>query len=165
MNTFVLCSAVTILYFWDHLEADGDPVTEASLHGRTFAIDLSIWIVEARTAVALGRQHANPHLFLVVTRAVFLMKRGARVVAVLEGARSPLKQRVRRRVRCSASDFERWTDDCGAVLRALGVPCLRAPAGTEAEVRVTCRENARHPRSVSLLATCRRVGEDNTCAV
>ena len=57
MNTFVLCSAVTILYFWDHLEADGDPVTEASLHGRTFAIDLSIWIVEARTAVALGRQH------------------------------------------------------------------------------------------------------------
>ena len=85
---------MTVAYLWDSIEAGGEPLTDDALRGRTLAVDLSIWIVEARSSTALTRQHANPHLYLVVTRAVFLMKHGARIVAVLEGARSPLKASV-----------------------------------------------------------------------
>ena len=122
---------MTVAYLWDSIEAGGEPLTDDALRGRTLAVDLSIWIVEARSSTALARQHANPHLFLALSRALFLMRRGVELVFVLEGERSPLK-RVHARVRCTASQFEQWTSECRQVLEALGLPCVRADAEAEA---------------------------------
>ena len=122
---------MTVSYFWDSIEAGGEPLADGALRGRTLAVDLSIWIVEARSSTALARQHANPHLFLALSRALFLMRRGVALVFVLEGARSPLK-RVHARMRCTASQFEQWTSECRQVLEALGLPCVRADAEAEA---------------------------------
>jgi len=120
---------------WPAIELEASPVSSADLENRVLAVDLSIWVVEASSSPRLAAEHAHPHLYLVYSRATFLLRLGARLVVVVEGARDPRK-------RVAGSDAERSRAGvealrtrgtaCVRVLRALGVPCVTAPGEAEA---------------------------------
>lgn len=120
---------------WPAIELEASPVSSADLENRVLAVDLSIWVVEASSSPRLAAEHAHPHLYLVYSRATFLLRLGARLVVVVEGARDPRK-------RVAGSDAERSRAGvealrtrgaaCVRVLRALGVPCVTAAGEAEA---------------------------------
>ncbi|KAJ1446821.1 PIN domain-like protein [Pelagophyceae sp. CCMP2097] len=120
--------------FWSVVEA-GECVGADDVRGLKLAVDLSIWLVEAASSAALAEAHAKPHLFLVFSRAVFLLKRGCRLVCVLDGERDPRK-RWRDGRGNGASGSRRRLDDAGReaalLLHGLGVPTFVASGEAEA---------------------------------
>ena len=99
------------------------------------AVDLSIWICEGIASTALSTFHSDPALHLVYTRTIKLLRLGLGLVFVAEGLRrsSPEggggdKVVVRR----SGSQFLDACRRCEIMLKALGVPVVRADAEAEA---------------------------------
>lgn len=121
--------------------------------GPVLAVDLSIWICEALTSLAMQQNHvADPALQLVYSRTMKLLNLGIRLVVVIEG-----KRRIRRRQpridgeddvvvgtkadptpenkfrkRRSGSRFWSACQRCEELLQLLGVPVVRAKAEGEA---------------------------------
>ena len=103
----------------------------------SLAVDLSIWICEALTSVAMAENHANPALQLVYCRTVKLLSMGIKLVVVIEG-----KRRLRRtegndedykfKKRRSGTAFWNACKVCQEMLRLLGVPVVQAKAEGEA---------------------------------
>ncbi|KAK7253351.1 hypothetical protein SO694_00001463 [Aureococcus anophagefferens] len=69
-----------------------DVKPERDLRGKVFAVDLSLWLVQAALSPLLKAQHKHPHLFLAYSRATFFLRLGARLVVVVDGARDPRKR-------------------------------------------------------------------------
>lgn len=110
---------------------------ERDLRGKVFAVDLSLWLVQAASSPLLKAQHKHPHLFLAYSRATFFLRLGARLVVVVDGARDP-----RKRWRGGGDPSDGSLDAraaldargaaCVAVLRALGTPVVFAAGEAEA---------------------------------
>ena len=110
---------------------------ERDLRGKVFAVDLSLWLVQAASSPLLKAQHKHPHLFLTYSRATFFLRLGVRLVVVVEGARDP-----RKRWRGGGDPSDGSLDAraaldargaaCVAVLRALGTPVVFAAGEAEA---------------------------------
>ena len=110
---------------------------ERDLRGKAFAVDLSLWLVQAASSPLLKAQHKHPHLFLTYSRATFFLRLGVRLVVVVEGARDP-----RKRWRGGGDPSDGSLDAraaldargaaCVAVLRALGTPVVFAAGEAEA---------------------------------
>ncbi|KAL3764739.1 hypothetical protein ACHAW5_011290 [Stephanodiscus triporus] len=114
------------------------------------AVDLSIWICEGMKSSALSTFHSDPACHLVYQRATKLLGNGIGLVFVAEGRRRDLRSgsegeeeeeeedagrtthEFDRRRRRSGSRFWDASDRCEAMLRALGVPVVRAEAEGEA---------------------------------
>ena len=119
--------------FWEKIRAcargvGSEGMEGCHLAGKTLAVDMSAWLVEANMSVALCAVHANPHLFLTHTRVLFLRRLGCRCVAVFEGQRDQRK-RWRGDVQPRGS-LEQWGKETEQLLRALGVPCFVADAAS-----------------------------------
>ena len=115
----------------------GRPVRMEDLRGKAYAVDLSIWLIEAATSTILKGQHKHPHLYLTYSRATFFLRLGVRLVVVVEGARHPRKRW--RGASCDAADelrtrgsLDAWGRACADVLYALGVPVVFAAGEAEA---------------------------------
>lgn len=112
--------------FWEALRSVQSPVRADDLEDKWLAIDLSAWLVEADKSEALKAVHAHPHLFIVFSRAVALLRLKCRLIGVLEGAAHPNKK----------SQSRKALDEKGAsarlLLQALGIPVVEAPGEAEA---------------------------------
>ncbi|KAH8087773.1 prolyl 4-hydroxylase alpha-subunit [Aureococcus anophagefferens] len=101
---------------------------ERDLRGKVFAVDLSLWLVQAASSPLLKAQHKHPHLFLAYSRATFFLRLGAarrrrrRATRGSGGAAAATRRtefgRARGPRRAGAA--------CVAVLRALGTPVVFA---------------------------------------
>ena len=110
---------------------------ERDLRGKAFAVDLSLWLVQAASSPLLKAQHKHPHLFLTYSRATFFLRLGVRLVVVVARARDP-----RKRWRGGGDPSDGSLDAraaldargaaCVAVLRALGTPVVFAAGEAEA---------------------------------
>jgi flap endonuclease GEN len=110
------------------------------------AVDLSIWICEGLTSTALTTFHADPVCHLVYRRTTRLLDVGIGLVFVVEGTqrrRSSSSEEAegggeggRRRMRGGHAGRGFWnaSDRCESMIRAMGVPIVRAEyGGGEAE--------------------------------
>lgn len=99
------------------------------------AVDLSIWICEGIASTALSTFHSDPVLNLVYTRTIKLLRLGLGLVFVTEGHRRSLRPKGggdKVTVRRSESQFLDACRRCEIILKALGVPVVRADAEAEA---------------------------------
>ncbi|KAL3918675.1 MAG: hypothetical protein SGILL_004126 [Bacillariaceae sp.] len=119
------------------------------------AVDLSIWICEALTSSAMQQNHVvDPAVQLVYSRTLKLLNLGIKLVVVVEGKRrirrtagaendvtddpvsgkQPPQQQPQDKFRKRRSGAPFWTacQRCETVLKALGVPVVRAKAEGEA---------------------------------
>lgn len=112
--------------FWDSLKSCKSAVSRGELEGKWLAIDLSAWIVEADKSSGLKQAHSNPHLFLVFSRVLELLRHKCRVIAVLEGPAHPSKKRKRRKL------LDEKGESARTLLEALGVRVVQAVGEGEA---------------------------------
>ncbi|KAJ8603777.1 hypothetical protein CTAYLR_000336 [Chrysophaeum taylorii] len=112
--------------FWVQLKSCARSVSAESIEGKRLAIDMSAWLVEAESSKGLGVAHAHPHLFLVFSRVVKLLKLKCRPIGVFEGKAHPQKKRKGRKLLDEKGEAARQ------LLEALGVPCVHAPEEAEA---------------------------------
>ena len=100
------------------------------------AVDLSIWICEGIASTALSTFHSDPALHLVYTRTIKLLRLGLGLVFVAEGLRRSIRTEGgggdKVIVRRSGSQFLDACRRCEIMLKALGVPVVRADAEAEA---------------------------------
>lgn len=100
------------------------------------AVDLSIWICEGIASTALLTFHSDPALHLVYMRTIKLLRLGLGLVFVAEGHRRSLRPEGgggdKVTVQRSESQFLDACRRCEIMLKALGVPVVRADAEAEA---------------------------------
>lgn len=136
---------------WTILEPVKQRTSLEDLHGQVIAIDLSIWIVEAKTV--LPPSVVKPHLRNLFFRVSHLLQLGVVPVIVVEGVAPDLKQGVMKK-RCQSNwnhrtkkthvvsnvlvpkitrkRFQAVHRECCELLQFLGVPYVQAAGEAEA---------------------------------
>eukprot|EP00124_Ichthyophonus_hoferi_P004921 Ihof_evm2s613 gene=Ihof_evmTU2s613 len=127
---------------WQALLPAKETINLHTLEGATLCVDLSAWLFEANRQKHIPDAYTHPHLFVVYSRAMTLMRLGIRLVIVVEGTspsvlkKNTLKKRygvnVREGIGMNAwelfgytSKFTTWCRESIDLLEGMGIPCIR----------------------------------------
>ncbi|NXP25345.1 GEN endonuclease, partial [Scytalopus superciliaris] len=131
---------------WQILEPVRQPVNLSSLKGKTFAVDLSLWVCEALTVKKMIGVVTKPHLRNLFFRFSFFTSMGIKLVFVMEGEAPQLKADTMSKrnemrygpskkvgaARTGRSLFKAMLKECLELLECLGVPWVQAAGEAEA---------------------------------
>ncbi|XP_069577780.1 flap endonuclease GEN homolog 1 [Brachyistius frenatus] len=131
---------------WSIVEPVREPVPLCSLSGKTLAVDLSLWVCEARHVQAMVGRVTKPHLRNLFFRVSSLTLMGVKLVFVVEGEAPKLKAETMSK-RCggfkkapakkmttntSRGRFNAVLRECSEMLDYLGLPWVTAAGEAEA---------------------------------
>ncbi|XP_037075948.1 flap endonuclease GEN homolog 1-like, partial [Pollicipes pollicipes] len=123
---------------WKILEPVGETCPLSELAGRLVAVDLSGWVVEAETSVALSKNVNQPYLRNLVYRTSALLLQHTLPVFVLDGEAPALKldelerRQGGQRAGTGRPQLHARLRRCARLLDTLGVPHLTAEGEAEA---------------------------------